>query len=106
MDMSGAMERYGRGSGPCGPLQTGEPGKATFADGYREVAQKYLKLLDYGPDDPFAYGYNDACTAFANGESAMYPIGSYAIPQILTVNPDMNIDSLLCRRRTQPMEIR
>ncbi len=70
-------------------------GKATFADGYREVAQKYLKLLDYGPDDPFAYGYNDACTAFANGESAMYPIGSYAIPQILTVNPDMNIDSFV-----------
>lgn len=70
-------------------------GEANFSDGYREVAQKYLQLLDYGPDDPFAYGYNDACTAFANGESAMYPIGSYAIPQILTVNPDMNIDSFV-----------
>ena len=42
-----------------------------------------------------AYGYNDACTAFARGESAMYPIGSYAVPQILSVNPDMNIDSFV-----------
>ena len=54
-----------------------------------------MELLNYGPEDPFAYGYNDACTAFANGESAMYPIGSYAVPQILSVNPDMNIDSFV-----------
>ena len=34
-------------------------------------------------------------TAFAKGESAMYTIGSYAIPQIQTVNPDMEIDSFV-----------
>ena len=60
-----------------------------------EVAEKCAQLVSYGPDDPFAYGYNDACTAFANGESAMYPIGSYAVPQILSVNPEMNIDSFV-----------
>ena len=54
-----------------------------------------LQLLDYGQDGPFAYGYNDACIAFANGESAMYTIGSYAVPQIKSVNPDMNIDSFV-----------
>lgn len=70
-------------------------GEATFTEGYEELANKYLALLDYGPSDPFAYGYNDACTAFANGQSAMYPIGSYAIPQILSVNPEMNIDSFV-----------
>lgn len=70
-------------------------GEANFTESYRAVAEKYLSLLDYGPEDPFAYGYNDACTAFANGESAMYPIGSYAIPQILSVNPEMNIDSFV-----------
>lgn len=70
-------------------------GEATFTEGYRESAEKYLQLLDYGPKDPFAYGYNDACTAFANGQSAMYTIGSYAVPQILSVNPDMNIDSFV-----------
>ncbi len=70
-------------------------GETTFTQEYREIAEKCLALLDYGPDDPFAYGYNDACTAFANGESAMYPIGSYAVPQILSVNPEMNIDSFV-----------
>jgi len=70
-------------------------GTATFTDAYREVAEKMLEILPYGEDGPFAYGYNDACTAFANGESAMYTIGSYAIPQILSVNPDMNINSFV-----------
>ena len=70
-------------------------GETTFTRQYRELAEKYLQLLPYGPADPFAYGYNDACTAFARGESAMYPIGSYAVPQILSVNPDMNIDSFV-----------
>lgn len=70
-------------------------GETTFMDEYRETAEKCLELVSYGPEDPFAYGYNDACTAFANGESAMYPIGSYAVPQILSVNPEMNIDSFV-----------
>lgn len=70
-------------------------GITTFTEQYRELAEKYVQLLPYGPDDPFAYGYNDACTAFARGESAMYPIGSYATPQILSVNPDLNIDSFV-----------
>ena len=70
-------------------------GEATFTDAYREVAEKTMELLKYGEDGPFAYGYNDACTAFARGESAMYTIGSYAVPQIKSVNPDMNIDSFV-----------
>lgn len=70
-------------------------GETTFTAEYRELSEKYMSLLQYGPEDPFAYGYNDACTAFARGESAMYPIGSYAVPQILSVNPDLNIDSFV-----------
>lgn len=77
-------------------------GETTFTDNYREVAEKCLELVSYGPEDPFAYGYNDACTAFANGESAMYPIGSYAVPQILSVNPDMNIDSFVTPGNDDP----
>ena len=64
-----------------------------FSDTYGPVAEKMRALLDYAEKNPYAYGYNDACTAFARGESAMYPIGSYAIPQIKSVNPDMNIGS-------------
>ncbi len=70
-------------------------GQTTFAKEYREVSEKYLELLQYGPEDPFAFAYNDACTAFARGESAMYPIGSYAAPQILSVNPELNLDSFV-----------
>jgi raffinose/stachyose/melibiose transport system substrate-binding protein len=70
-------------------------GTATFSEAYREVAEKEKALLAYAQPNPVAYGYNDACTAFARGESAMYVIGSYAIPQIQSVNPDMNIDSFV-----------
>lgn len=70
-------------------------GNTTFSKEYRETAEKIKKLLDYCEPNPYAYGYNDACTAFAKGQSAMYPIGSYAVPQIKSVNPDMNIDSFV-----------
>ena len=83
------------GLAPSDTCQNVNAGETTFTEEYRETAEKCLELVSYGPDDPFAYGYNDACTAFANGESAMYPIGSYAVPQILSVNPDMNIDSFV-----------
>lgn len=68
-------------------------GNVTFSEAYHETAEKMKLLLDYAEPNPYAYGYNDACTAFARGQSAMYPIGSYAVPQIKSVNPDMNIDS-------------
>ena len=70
-------------------------GTTTFTKAYDETAEKMKALLAYGEPNPTAYSYNDACTAFARGESAMYPIGSYAIPQIKSVNPDMKIDSFV-----------
>lgn len=70
-------------------------GETTFTEEYRKVALKTKELLSYVQKNPYAYGYNDACTAFAKGESAMYVIGSYAVPQIKSVNPDMNIDSFV-----------
>lgn len=70
-------------------------GETTFTEEYRNVALKTKELLSYMQKNPYAYGYNDACTAFAKGESAMYVIGSYAVPQIKSVNPDMNIDSFV-----------
>ena len=68
-------------------------GSTTFDKEYGETADKIRELLNYAEPNPYAYGYNDACTAFARGEAAMYPIGSYAIPQIKSGNPDMNIGS-------------
>ncbi len=79
-------------------------GDATFQEEYREVAEQMKALLKYGPKDFVAYSYNDACTAFARGESAMYIIGSYAVPQIQSVNPDMNLDSFVFPASNQPEE--
>lgn len=81
------------GLAPSDVCSSVNAGKTTFAAEYTEVAEKIKVLLDYAEPNPYAYSYNDACTAFARGQSAMYPIGSYAVPQILSVNPDMNIDS-------------
>ena len=80
---------------PADVCQQVNRGETTFSVEYRELAEKILQLLPYAQEDPYAYSYNDACTAFARGESAMYCIGSYAVPQIKSVNPDMNIDSFV-----------
>ena len=90
------------GIAPADVCQQVNAGKTTFTEQYREVAEKILEILKYGEDGPFAYAYNDACTAFARGESAMYTIGSYAVPQILSVNPNMNIDSFVMPGREDP----
>ena len=79
-------------------------GTAKFADAYRPVAEVTRSLLRYAQPDPYAYGYNDACTTFARGESAMYVIGSYAVPQIKSVNPDINIDSFVFPASNDPEE--
>lgn len=80
---------------PSDVCQQVNRGETTFTEEYQEVSEKMLELLKYGQDGPFAYGYNDACTAFANGQSAMFTIGSYAVPQIKSVNPEMDIDSFV-----------
>ena len=70
-------------------------GETSFEDAYSGVADRIKEMLKYGEAGPFAYNYNDACIAFANGDAAMYTIGSYAVPQIQSVNPDINIDSFV-----------
>ena len=70
-------------------------GNATFTEAYSTVADRIKEMMQYGESGPFAYNYNDACIAFANGDAAMYTIGSYAVPQIQSVNSDLNIDSFV-----------
>lgn len=77
-------------------------GTTTFSKQYRPVAEQMKTLLQYGPKDFVAYSYNDACTAFARGEAAMFMIGSYAVPQIKSVNPDLNIDSFVYPASNNP----
>ncbi|MGE7615277.1 ABC transporter substrate-binding protein [Paenibacillus sp. NPDC101420] len=66
-------------------------GTVTFADSFNEVAEKLLKLTEYGQKDIFGKGYNDGNTAFAKGESAMYLQGVWAIPEIVKANPSIEL---------------
>lgn len=65
--------------------------KVKFQDKYQEVAEKQLKLLDYGHGDNFGKNYADGNRAFAKGEAAMYIQGSWAIPEIRKTNPKLNM---------------
>ena len=72
-------------------------GKAKFADYYGEPARRMRQMLKYsqtlfpGEPGPFDMNYNDACTSFAQGKAAMYPCGSFAVPQILRAGTDINV---------------
>ena len=66
-------------------------GETTFNKLYSESSDKIIELLQYGHSDNFGVGYNDGNLAFAQGKSAMYLQGSYAIAPILAVNSDINI---------------
>ncbi|MFZ5351984.1 MAG: ABC transporter substrate-binding protein [Bacillota bacterium] len=66
-------------------------GATTFKAEYGEVADKVLKLLDYGHDDNFGKKYPDGNNAFANGASVMYLQGNWAISDIRKANPNMNL---------------
>ncbi|MEN8078300.1 extracellular solute-binding protein [Clostridioides difficile] len=65
--------------------------ETTFNELYDETTDKIIQLMDYGHSDNFGVGYNDGNTGFAQGETAMYLQGSYAIAPILTVNPELNL---------------
>ncbi|WHY20451.1 extracellular solute-binding protein [Paenibacillus sp. G2S3] len=66
-------------------------GTVTFSDSFNEVAEKLLKLTEYGQKDIFGKNYNDGNTAFAKGESAMYLQGVWAIPEIVKANPSIEL---------------
>lgn len=68
-------------------------GDVSFSDSdvYREVAERALELKQYAQEDPFGTTYDDGNAAFANGDSVLYIQGTWAIPEITSVNPDKNV---------------
>ncbi|SDI07179.1 ABC transporter substrate-binding protein [Alteribacillus bidgolensis] len=65
--------------------------EASFQQDYQEVADKMLTLLEYGHDRTFGIGYDDGNNAFANGEGVIYLQGNWAVPELLEVNPDLDL---------------
>lgn len=68
-------------------------GETTFREGWLEAIEKEGTLYDYTQPDPAASGYEEGTRAFAAGESAMLLIGSYAIPQIRSFEPEFTVGS-------------
>lgn len=68
-------------------------GKTTFSQSYPTVANRMVQLASYGQSSEFGTGYNDANTAFANGKSVFYVQGDWAIPSILSANPNIQLAS-------------
>lgn len=65
--------------------------ETSFSAEYEEAMEKVAELFSYGQENSASRDYNAGNAAFANGESAMYLQGSYAIPPIRAANPEANI---------------
>jgi len=72
---------------------TGGTATVSFAEDFAAAADKEATLFDYCQDNFASRDYNAGNKAFADGESAMYLQGSYAIPAIRANNPDAAIGS-------------
>jgi len=57
----------------------------------KEAAEKMVELSKYGHKNQQGVAYNDGNTAFANGESAMYLQGIWAMPEIKKANPNIEL---------------
>lgn len=68
-------------------------GAVSFENDFADAASKEVELFSYCQDNFASRDYNSGNKAFADGESAMYLQGSYAIPAIRANNPDAAIGS-------------
>lgn len=69
----------------------GPDSAVSFSKDYADVAEKLVKLFSYNQKDAASRDYNAGNKAFADGESAMYLQGTFAIAPILANNPDLDL---------------
>lgn len=77
------LREEGADVGPDSPV--------SFSKNYAETMEKLKTLYTFAQDDFLSKGYDDGNAAFANGESAMYLQGIWAINPIVAVNPDIDL---------------
>lgn len=80
------------GANPAFDAQLNE-GKATFAEGWKDMAEKWYALNDKGYLTAKSTGVSldQAQQAFAKGEAAMYIDGSWSLSGIKKTNPDLDV---------------
>lgn len=83
-----------------------QSGKETFSKnkGWRTAAERMLKLREFAQGDPNGTDYNDGNSQFANGKSAMYITGIWAIPAIKEANPNINLGFFVLPTSDKPNE--
>ena len=69
----------------------GQGSEVSFTEDYEEAANKLYELFQHGQPNAGADNYNVGNTEFANGESAMYLQGTYAIPAIEAAGAEFEI---------------
>ncbi|WEV46631.1 extracellular solute-binding protein [Bifidobacterium sp. ESL0690] len=81
-----------------------QKGKASFAKnpGWKLSADRMLKLKTFAQEDPAGTDYDTGNSQFANGKSAMYIQGIWAIPAILEANPNIHLGFFVLPTRDQP----
>ena len=65
-------------------------GTTTFKELWSGVVEKEAELFTYSTADT-GVTYQQGTQNFAKGEAAVIPLGTYAIPQILLINPDVEL---------------
>jgi raffinose/stachyose/melibiose transport system substrate-binding protein len=78
---------------PEGFFEARFAGETTFAEGWREAWEKLATLFEYTQPNAGAANYQDGTRGFAQGESAMLLLGSYAVPQIRSFEPEFTVGS-------------
>lgn len=69
--------------------------ETSFADEFDTVAERMLELTERANDNAAGLGYDDGNRVFANGESAMLMHGSYVLPAVRSLNPDLELGSFV-----------
>lgn len=65
-------------------------GTTTFKDIWTTTAEKEVELFSYAQGNR-GITYQEGTQNFAKGESALIPLGTYAIPQITMINPKIEL---------------
>lgn len=76
---------------PANFIKDKKAGKTTFAATHGEIVDKMEKVGSYGQGDVLGVGYDDGNVAFAQGKSAMYLQGNWAINEIKKANSNINL---------------
>lgn len=68
------------------------------------MASALATLFDYTQDNPAGFGYDEGARAFAEGQSAMLLLGSYAVPKIRSFEPKFTVGSFALPATNDPAQ--